>query len=126
MIPHDELDRLLGSGPAAVRAVADKDALLTGGRDPAVEPRVCRADRAVEAALWKRLSAARNAFNKRRKAYFAPATTMRPGRRSVPVGVFLLKGADKASSRACLPSSPSPPPTFLFPPAQQSCMLISP
>ena len=30
-----------------------------------------RADRAVEAALWKRLSAARNAFNKRRKAYFS-------------------------------------------------------
>ncbi len=30
-----------------------------------------RADRAVEAALWKRLSAARNAFNKRRKVYFA-------------------------------------------------------
>jgi Domain of Unknown Function (DUF349) len=30
-----------------------------------------RADRAVETALWKRLSAARNAFNKRRKAYFA-------------------------------------------------------
>jgi Domain of Unknown Function (DUF349) len=30
-----------------------------------------RADRAVEAVLWKRLSAARNAFNKRRKAYFA-------------------------------------------------------
>jgi hypothetical protein len=30
-----------------------------------------RADRAVEAALWKRLSAARNAFSKRRKAYFA-------------------------------------------------------
>lgn len=30
-----------------------------------------RADRAAEAALWKRLSAARNAFNKRRKAYFA-------------------------------------------------------
>jgi len=30
-----------------------------------------RADRATEAALWKRLSAARNAFNKRRKAYFA-------------------------------------------------------
>ncbi|MBO0775769.1 MAG: DUF349 domain-containing protein [Actinobacteria bacterium] len=28
-------------------------------------------DRAAEAALWKRLSAARNAFNKRRKAYFA-------------------------------------------------------
>jgi Domain of Unknown Function (DUF349) len=33
-----------------------------------------RADRAVEAALWKRLSAARNAFNKRRKAYFAELT----------------------------------------------------
>jgi hypothetical protein len=30
-----------------------------------------RADRAVEAVLWKRLSAARNAFNKRRKVYFA-------------------------------------------------------
>jgi hypothetical protein len=29
------------------------------------------ADRAVEAGLWKRLSAARNAFTKRRKAYFA-------------------------------------------------------
>ena len=30
-----------------------------------------RADRAVETALWKRFSAARNAFTKRRKAYFA-------------------------------------------------------
>ena len=30
-----------------------------------------RADRAVETALWKRLSTARNAFAKRRKAYFA-------------------------------------------------------
>jgi hypothetical protein len=30
-----------------------------------------RADRSVEATLWKRLSAARNAFNKRRKVYFA-------------------------------------------------------
>jgi hypothetical protein len=29
------------------------------------------ADRAVEAMLWKRLSAARNAFTKRRKAYFS-------------------------------------------------------
>ncbi|HEY6496014.1 MAG TPA: DUF349 domain-containing protein [Trebonia sp.] len=29
------------------------------------------ADRAVEAVLWKRLSAARNGFTKRRKAYFA-------------------------------------------------------
>jgi hypothetical protein len=29
------------------------------------------ADRTVEAALWKRLSAARNSFTKRRKAYFA-------------------------------------------------------
>jgi hypothetical protein len=33
-----------------------------------------RADRAAEAALWKRLSAARNAFHKRRKAYFAELT----------------------------------------------------
>jgi uncharacterized coiled-coil protein SlyX len=33
-----------------------------------------RADRAVETALWKRLSAARNQFNKRRKAYFAELT----------------------------------------------------
>jgi BMFP domain-containing protein YqiC len=30
-----------------------------------------RAERSAEAVLWKRLSAARNAFNKRRKAYFA-------------------------------------------------------
>jgi hypothetical protein len=30
-----------------------------------------RGDRAAEAALWKRLSAARNGFAKRRKAYFA-------------------------------------------------------
>jgi len=30
-----------------------------------------RGDRAAEAALWKRLSSARNAFAKRRKAYFA-------------------------------------------------------
>jgi len=30
-----------------------------------------RADRATETVLWKRLSAARNAFTKRRKAYFA-------------------------------------------------------
>jgi Domain of Unknown Function (DUF349) len=30
-----------------------------------------RGDRATEAGLWKRLSAARNAFTKRRKAYFA-------------------------------------------------------
>jgi hypothetical protein len=36
-----------------------------------------RADRAVETALWKRLSAARNAFNKRRKAYFADLTEER-------------------------------------------------
>src|SRR5260370_11093748 len=36
-----------------------------------------RADRAVETALWKRLSAARNAFNKRRKAYFAELTQAR-------------------------------------------------
>jgi hypothetical protein len=30
-----------------------------------------RGDRTIETALWKRLSAARNAFTKRRKAYFA-------------------------------------------------------
>jgi hypothetical protein len=30
-----------------------------------------RGDRAIETALWKRLSTARNAFTKRRKAYFA-------------------------------------------------------
>ncbi len=36
-----------------------------------------RADRAVETVLWKRLSAARNAFNKRRKAYFAELTEER-------------------------------------------------
>ncbi|HEY2309375.1 MAG TPA: DUF349 domain-containing protein [Streptosporangiaceae bacterium] len=36
-----------------------------------------RADRAVETALWKRLSTARNAFNKRRKAYFAELTEER-------------------------------------------------
>ncbi len=36
-----------------------------------------RAERAVETALWKRLSAARNAFTKRRKAYFATLETER-------------------------------------------------
>ena len=36
-----------------------------------------RADRSVETVLWKRLSAARNAFNKRRKAYFAELTEER-------------------------------------------------
>jgi Domain of Unknown Function (DUF349) len=41
-----------------------------------------RADRAVEAALWKRLSAARNAFNKRRKAYFADLEEEREGARA--------------------------------------------
>jgi hypothetical protein len=41
-----------------------------------------RADRAVETALWKRLSAARNAFNKRRKAYFADLTEERDEARS--------------------------------------------
>jgi hypothetical protein len=35
------------------------------------------AERAVEAALWKRLSAARNSFTKRRKAYFAALETER-------------------------------------------------
>jgi Domain of Unknown Function (DUF349) len=38
-----------------------------------------RADRAVETALWKRLSAARNAFAKRRKAYFAGLEEERDG-----------------------------------------------
>ena len=40
-----------------------------------------RADRAVETALWKRLSAARNAFTKRRKAYFAGLEDEREGAR---------------------------------------------
>jgi Domain of Unknown Function (DUF349) len=35
------------------------------------------AERAAEAALWKRLSSARNAFTKRRKAYFATLETER-------------------------------------------------
>jgi hypothetical protein len=38
-----------------------------------------RADRQAEAALWKRLSAARNAFAKRRKSYFAVLETEREG-----------------------------------------------
>ncbi len=38
-----------------------------------------RGDRAAEAALWKRLSAARNAFAKRRKAYFATLEEEREG-----------------------------------------------
>ena len=38
-----------------------------------------RADRAVETALWKRLSAARNAFTKRRKVYFAGLEEEREG-----------------------------------------------
>ena len=37
------------------------------------------AERAVEAVLWKRLSAARNAFTKRRKAYFANLEVEREG-----------------------------------------------
>ena len=44
-----------------------------------------RADRAVETALWKRLSAARNAFTKRRKAYFAGLEEEREGAK-VPQG----------------------------------------
>jgi hypothetical protein len=36
-----------------------------------------RAERAAETALWKRLSAARNAFAKRRKAYFADLASER-------------------------------------------------
>jgi Domain of Unknown Function (DUF349) len=41
-----------------------------------------RGDRAAEAALWKRLSAARNAFAKRRKAYFASLEEEREGTRA--------------------------------------------
>jgi Domain of Unknown Function (DUF349) len=37
------------------------------------------ADRAIEAVLWKRLSAARNSFTKRRKAYFASLESEREG-----------------------------------------------
>ena len=40
------------------------------------------AERAVEAVLWKRLSAARNAFTKRRKAYFANLEAEREGVRA--------------------------------------------
>ena len=41
-----------------------------------------RGDRATEAVLWKRLSAARNAFAKRRKAYFASLEEEREGIRA--------------------------------------------
>ena len=41
-----------------------------------------RGDRTAEAALWKRLSAARNAFAKRRKAYFANLEEEREGIRA--------------------------------------------
>jgi len=40
------------------------------------------AERAVEAVLWKRLSAARNAFTKRRKAYFATLAEQRDDARA--------------------------------------------
>ena len=40
------------------------------------------ADRAIEAVLWKRLSAARNGFTKRRKAYFASLEAEREGVRT--------------------------------------------
>jgi hypothetical protein len=40
------------------------------------------ADRAVEAVLWKRLSAARNGFTKRRKSYFASLEAEREGVRT--------------------------------------------
>src|SRR5690606_23337731 len=40
-----------------------------------------RADRATEAALWKRLSAARTAFAKRRKAYFSSLDKQRQAAR---------------------------------------------
>jgi hypothetical protein len=41
-----------------------------------------RGDRTAETALWKRLSAARNAFTKRRKAYFASLEDEREGIRA--------------------------------------------
>jgi hypothetical protein len=41
-----------------------------------------RGDRTAETALWKRLSAARNAFTKRRKAYFASLEEEREGIRA--------------------------------------------
>jgi Domain of Unknown Function (DUF349) len=41
-----------------------------------------RGDRAAEAVLWKRLSAARNSFAKRRKAYFATLEEEREGIRA--------------------------------------------
>jgi hypothetical protein len=41
-----------------------------------------RGDRTAETALWKRLSAARNAFTKRRKAYFASLEEEREGTRA--------------------------------------------
>jgi Domain of Unknown Function (DUF349) len=41
-----------------------------------------RGDRTTETALWKRLSAARNAFTKRRKAYFASLEEEREGARA--------------------------------------------
>ena len=41
-----------------------------------------RGDRTAETALWKRLSAARNAFTKRRKAYFAGLEEEREGIRA--------------------------------------------
>jgi hypothetical protein len=41
-----------------------------------------RGDRAAETVLWKRLSAARNAFTKRRKAYFASLEEEREGVRA--------------------------------------------
>ena len=41
-----------------------------------------RGDRTAETALWKRLSAARNAFTKRRKAYFANLEEEREGIRA--------------------------------------------
>ncbi|WP_084958133.1 DUF349 domain-containing protein [Thermoactinospora rubra] len=46
-----------------------------------------RADRVTEAALWKRLSAARTAFAKRRKAYFAGLDQQRESVRAVKEGI---------------------------------------
>ncbi len=64
-----------------------------------------RADRAVETALWKRLSAARNAFNKRRKAYFAELTEERD-----EAGRARRSSARRRRRSPTPPTGPSPPP----------------
>src|SRR5690625_615710 len=48
-----------------------------------------RADRPTEQALWKRMSAARNSFSKRRKAYFADLDQKRDEVRVVKEGLVV-------------------------------------